>query len=65
MLEEMNRLEEAGKDAAIVKRVSQQMEDIAYQQKTISDRQRDRAEEQSILATRMPHARRGPGWPDG
>ena len=51
MLEEMNRLEEAGKDAAIVKRVSQQMEDIAYQQKTISDRQRDRAEEQSILAT--------------
>ncbi len=51
MREEMDRLEEAGKDAAIVKRVSQQMEDIAYQQKTISDRQRDRAEEQSILAT--------------
>ena len=51
MQEKMDRLEEAGKDAAIVKRVSQQMEDIAYQQKTISDRQRDRAEEQSILAT--------------
>ena len=49
--EEMDRLEDAGKDAAIVKRVSQQMEDIAYQQKAISDQQRDRAEQQSILAT--------------
>ena len=52
MQEEMDRLVEAEKDAAIVKRVSQQMEDIAYQQKAISDQQRDRAEEQSILATR-------------
>ena len=51
MQEEMDRLVESEKDAAIVKRVSQQMEDIAYQQKAISDRQRDRAEEQSILAT--------------
>ena len=47
---EMEHLEAAGKDAAIVKRVSQQMEDIAYQQKAISDQQRDRAEEQSALA---------------
>ena len=52
MQEEMDRLVEAEKDAAIVKRVSQQMEDIAYQQKAISDQQRDRAEEQSVLATR-------------
>jgi WD40 repeat protein len=52
MQEEMDRLIEAEKDAAIVKRVSQQMEDIAYQQKAISDQQRDRAEEQSLLATR-------------
>lgn len=50
--EEMDRLEEAGKEAAIVKRVSQQMEDIAYQQKAISDQQRDRAEQQSVLAIR-------------
>ena len=50
--EEVDRLVAAEKDAAIVKRVSQQMEDIAYQQKAISDQQRDRAEEQSILATR-------------
>ena len=50
--EEMDRLVAAERDAAIVKRVSQQMEDIAYQQKAISDQQRDRAEEQSILATR-------------
>ena len=49
--EEMEQMEAAEKDAAIVKRVSQQMEDIAYQQKAISDQQRDRAEEQSILAT--------------
>lgn len=50
--EEMSQLEEATKEAAVVKRVSQQMEDIAFQQKTISDQQRDRAEQQSILATR-------------
>ena len=49
--DEIGRLESAEKDAAIVKRVSQQMEDIAYQQKAISDQQRDRAEEQSVLAT--------------
>ena len=52
MQEEMDRLVAAEKDAAIVKRVSQQMEDIAYQQKAISDQQRDRAEEQSNLAIR-------------
>ena len=51
MQEEMDRLRAGEKDAAIVKRVSQQMEDIAYQQKAISDQQRDRAEVQSILAT--------------
>ena len=50
--DELGRMEAAQKDAAIVKRVSQQMEDIAYQQKAISDQQRDRAEEQSALATR-------------
>ena len=48
--EELERLQAGEKDAAVVKRVSQQMEDIAYQQKAISDQQRDRAEEQSILA---------------
>ena len=52
MQEEIDRLLVAENDAAIVKRVSQQMEDIAYQQKAISDQQRDRAEEQSILAIR-------------
>lgn len=49
---DLKRMESAQKDAAIVKRVSQQMEDIAYQQKAISDQQRDRAEEQSVLAMR-------------
>lgn len=48
---EVKRLQDGERDAAIVKRVSQQMEDIAYQQKSISDEQRDRAEQQSILAT--------------
>ena len=48
--DEVERLLAGEKDAAVVKRVSQQMEDIAYQQKAISDQQRDRAEEQSKLA---------------
>lgn len=42
-----------GQDAAIAQRVSQQMENIAYQQKAISDRQRERAEKQSELALQM------------
>ena len=49
--EEVERLRSGEQEAAVVKRVSQQMEDIAYQQKAISDEQRDRAEEQSALAT--------------
>ncbi|MBO4673587.1 MAG: hypothetical protein J5616_04485 [Bacteroidaceae bacterium] len=48
--DEVERLRAGERDAAVVKRVSQQMEDIAYQQKSISDQQRDRAEEQSLLA---------------
>lgn len=40
-------------DAAVVKRVSKQMEDIAYQQKALSDKQRAKAEEQTILAQQM------------
>ena len=47
---EVERLRAGEHDAAVVKRVSQQMEDIAYQQKAISDEQRDRAETQSRLA---------------
>jgi len=42
-------------EAAVVKRVSQQMEDIAYQQKSISDEQRIRAEQQSTLAMENFH----------
>ncbi|MBQ0024630.1 MAG: hypothetical protein KBT00_02760 [Bacteroidales bacterium] len=49
----MEELRSNESDAAVVKRVSQQMEAIAYQQKAISDRQRDRAEEQSQLALLM------------
>ena len=48
--DEVERLRAGERDAAVVKRVSQQMEDIAYQQKSISDQQRDRAEEQSERA---------------
>ena len=50
---ELEELRENESEATIVKRVSQQMEEIAYQQKEISDRQRERAEEQSQLATQM------------
>lgn len=50
LLAQLEAYQKAESDAAVVKRVSQQMEDIAYQQTEISDRQRDRAEEQSLLA---------------
>lgn len=43
-------LEDKELSAMVTKRVSEQMEDIAFQQKTISDRQRDRAERQSRIA---------------
>ena len=59
MQEEMDRLREAEKDAAIVKRVSQQMEDIAYQQKFISDQQRDRAKSSPSWP---PAMQKGPRW---
>lgn len=48
-----NRIEEmksAERNALITKRISEQMEDIAYEQKALSDKQRMRAEEQSRLA---------------
>lgn len=48
----IDSLLERQRDAVITKRVSMQMEDIAYQQKEISDKQRERAEQQSILALR-------------
>lgn len=50
LLREIEALKAKEREATIVKRVSQQMEDIAYQQKEVSDRQRERAEEQSALA---------------
>lgn len=50
MIGEMNAALANEHEAAVVKRVSKQMEDIAYQQKSISDIQRQRAEEQSVLA---------------
>lgn len=53
LLDELNVLKTEESDAAVVKKVSQQMSDIAYQQKEISDKQRERAEEQSKLATEM------------
>lgn len=50
MEEQLEEYRAKAMEATVVNRVSQQMEDIAYQQKEISDRQRDRAEEQSLLA---------------
>lgn len=54
LLEEANakiaRLQEAEHNALVTKRISEQMEDIAFEQKTLSDRQRARAEEQSRIA---------------
>ena len=53
VMAELESLRAGQSDAAIVKRVSQQMEDIAYQQKAVSDQERDRAEQQSELALAM------------
>lgn len=51
--DELEALRTGQNDAAIVQRVSQQMEDIAYQQKAVSDQERDRAKQQSELAMAM------------
>ena len=48
--EMIDELKAKEKEATIVKRVSQQMEAIAYDQMNLSNKQRDRAEEQSRLA---------------
>lgn len=50
---ELEELRSRQADAAIVRRVSQQMEDIAYQQKAVSDQERDHARQQSELALEM------------
>ena len=43
----------AAAEADVIRRVSQQMEEIAYQQLAISNQQRERAEKQSEMADRM------------
>lgn len=53
LMAELEQLRREQSDAAVVKRVSQQMEDIAFLQKTVSDQERDRAEQQSELALAM------------
>ncbi len=50
LVDEVEELKAKEQEAAVVKRVSQQMEAIAYEQMKVSDMQRDRAEEQSRLA---------------
>ena len=46
----INEMKAAEHNAIITKRISEQMEDIAYEQKALSDKQRMRAEEQSRIA---------------
>ena len=48
--ERVSELQKNEMAAMVTKRISEQMEDIAFQQKTISDQQRDRAEQQSRIA---------------
>ncbi len=43
-------LERKEQEYMVTRRVSEQMEDIAYQQKAVSDEQRERAERQSMIA---------------
>jgi len=53
IISELETLRAGKSEAAIVKRVSQQMEDIAYQQKAVSDQERERAQKQTELAIAM------------
>lgn len=48
--EQIKELQTKEQEALVIQRVSEQMEDIAFQQKSISDKQRERAEEQSRIA---------------
>ncbi len=50
MADEVKTLREKQDNAIVTQRISEQMEDIAYQQKAVSDKQRERAEEQSRRA---------------
>lgn len=50
MADEVETLRKKAENATVTQRVSEQMEDIAYQQKAVSDKQRERAEEQSRRA---------------
>lgn len=50
MTEEVKEMRKKTENATVTQRISEQMEDIAYQQKAVSDKQRERAEEQSRIA---------------
>ena len=52
---EVASLKQEQADATVARRVSKQLEDIAYEQKAISDEQKDRAEQQTALAIQMRH----------
>lgn len=53
LTKQVNRSIDVERRANVVQRVSRQMEEIAYQQKDISDRQREEAEKQTALAVEM------------
>ncbi len=48
--QQISQLQTAEREAVVTKRISEQMGDIAMEQKLVSDRQRKRAEEQSRVA---------------
>lgn len=50
---QLSEMQEKEKDGLIVRRISKQMEDIAYQQKEVSDRQREEAITQTRIANEM------------
>lgn len=53
LTKQVNRSIDVERKANVVQRVSRQLEEIAYQQKDISDRQREEAEKQTALAVEM------------
>lgn len=50
---QLSEMQEKEKDGLVVRRISKQMEDIAYQQKEVSDRQREEAITQTRIANEM------------
>ena len=53
LIKQLQEAKEAKNEATITRRISSQLEEIAYQQKEISDIQKQKAEQQTRIADQM------------